>query len=136
MNIHEFNIAEYIKMLYTDNKKLIKENLHLIMFDCNDKELKMLEEYDNMIKKIRNLVNKYNDDSTIYQFLTTEEDQEKMTRTRILRAEQRGLEQGIEQGREQTKIETACSLLKENVPLDIISRTTGYSEEYLHSIQK
>ena len=131
MNIYEFNVAEYKKMLYTDNKKLIKENLHLIMFDCDDKELEMLEEYDSMVKKIRNLVNKYNDDSTIYQFLTTEEDQEKMTRTRILRAEQRGLEQG----REQTKIETACSLLKENIPLDIISRTTGYSEEYLQTFK-
>ena len=131
MNIYEFNIVQYKKMLYTDNKKLIKENLHLIMFDCDDKELEMLEEYDSMVKKIRNLVNKYNDDSTIYQFLTTEEDQEKMTRTRILRAEQRGLEQG----REQTKIETACSLLKENIPLDIISRTTGYSEEYLQTFK-
>ena len=39
MNIYEFNIAHYKKMLYTDNKKLIKENLHLIMFDCDDKEL-------------------------------------------------------------------------------------------------
>ena len=131
MNIYEFNIAEYKKILYTDNKKLIKENLHLIMFDCDDKELEMLEEYDSMVKKIRNLVNKYNDDSTIYQFLTTEEDQEKMTRTRILRAEQRGLEQG----REQTKIETACSLLKENIPLEIISRTTGYSQDYLQTLK-
>ena len=135
MNIYEFNIAHYKKMLYTDNKKLIKENLHLIMFDCDDKELEMLEEYDDMVKKIRKLVNKYNDDSTIYQFLTTEEDQEKMTRTRILRAEQRGIEQGISQGVEQTKAKTAHSLLKENIPLDVISRTTGYSQEYLQSIK-
>lgn len=151
MNIYEFNIAEYKKMLYTDNKKLIKENLHLIMFDCDDKELEMLEEYDNMVKKIRKLVNKYNDDSTIYQFLTTEEDQEKMTRTRIIRAEQRGLEQGkkqgisqgieqgisqgIEQGIELTKAETACSLLKEKIPLDIIARATGYTQEYLQTIK-
>ena len=135
MNIYEFNIAEYKKILYTDNKKLIKDNLHLIMFDCNDKELEILEEYDDMVKKIRKLVNKYNDDSTIYQFLTTEEDQEKMTRTRILRAEQRGIEQGISQGVEQTKAKTAHSLLKENIPLDVISRTTGYSQEYLQSIK-
>ena len=131
MNIYEFNIAEYKKILYNDNKKLIKDNLHLIMFDCDDKELEMLEEYDDMVKKIRKLVNKYNDDSTIYQFLTTEEDQEKMNRTKILRAEQRGIEQGIQKN----KIETACSLLKENIPLDVISRTTGYPEEYLQSIK-
>ena len=135
MSIYEFNIAGYKKMLYADNKKLIKENLHLIMFDCDDKELEMLEEYDDMVKKIRKLVKKYNDDSTIYQFLTTEEDQEKMNRTRILRAEQRGIEQGIEQGIQKNKIDTAFSLLKENIPLDIISRTTGYPEEYLQSIK-
>ena len=135
MNIYEFDVAEYKKILYTDNKKLIKENLHLIMFDCDNKELEILEEYDDMVKKIRKLVNKYNDDSTIYQFLTTEEDQEKMNRTRILRAEQHGIEQSIEQGREQTKIETAYSLLKENIPLDIISRATGYPEEYLQTFK-
>ena len=58
-----------------------------------------------------------------------------MTRTRILRAEQRGIEQGISQGVEQTKAKTAHSLLKENIPLDVISRTTGYSQEYLQSIK-
>jgi predicted transposase/invertase (TIGR01784 family) len=135
INIYEFNIAEYKKILYTGNKKLIKENLHLIMFDCNDEELSMLEEFDDMMKKIHKLVKKYNDDSTIYQFLTTEEDQEKMTRTRIIRAEQQGINQGIQQGIEQNKIKTAYSLLKENVPLDIISRTTGYTQEYLKSIK-
>ncbi len=135
MNIYEFNIAEYKKMLYTDNKKLIKDNLHLIMFDCDDKELEILEEYDDIMKKIHKLVKKYNDDSTIYQFLTTEEDQEKMNRTRILRAEQRGIEQGISQGIEQTKKETAYSLLKENIPLEIISRTTGYSQDYLQTLK-
>lgn len=48
---------------------------------------------------------------------------------------QQGIYQGIEQGIEQNKIETACSLLKENVPLDIISRTTGYPEEYLQTFK-
>ena len=137
--VYEFDIAYYKKILYTGNKKLINENLHLIMFACNDKELGMLEEYDDIMKKIHDLVKKYNDDSTIYQFMTNEEDQEKMNRTKLIRAEQKGIQmgisQGIEQGIEKNKIDTAYSLLCENVPLDIISRTTGFSCDYLKSIK-
>ena len=48
---------------------------------------------------------------------------------------EQGLEQGIKQGREITKLETAISLLKEKIPVDIISRTTGYSKEYIETIK-
>lgn len=53
----------------------------------------------------------------------------------IERGIEKGIEQGYEQGFEQNRVQTAYSLLKENVSLDIISRTTGYSKEYLQSIK-
>ena len=143
ISFYEFDIAKYKKILYTGNKKLIKECSHLIIFDCNEKELELLERYDPEMKQAIDLIKKYNDDSTIYRFLSTEEDQEKMNRTRIIVARKEGLEQGIEKGLEQgfqqgvemTKNETALSLLKEKISIDVISRITGYSEDYLKSIQ-
>ncbi|MGM9849618.1 MAG: Rpn family recombination-promoting nuclease/putative transposase [Bacilli bacterium] len=139
ISFYEFNIAKYKKLLYTDNNKLIKRYSHLIIFDCNKEELELLERYDPEMKKTIDLIKKYNDDSTIYKFMSTEEDQEKLTKSRIIDAKElgikQGLEQGLEQGIELTKNETAISLLKERIPLDIISRTTGYSKDYLKSIQ-
>ena len=45
-----------------------------------------------------------------------------------------GMEQGITQGSQQAKIETAKNLLAENIPLEIILRTTGLSIEELNLI--
>ena len=96
------------------------------------------------------MIKKYNEEN-IYNFLMDEESIEKLHRAQLKTAKEkaieqgleqgleRGLEQGLEQGYEQgvevTKNETALSLIKEKIPLDIISRTTGYSQEYLKSIK-
>jgi len=143
INFYEFDIAKYKKILYTDNKKLIKKYSHLIIFDCNKEELQLLERYDPEMKKTIDLINEYNDDSTIFRFMSTEEEQEKMNRTRMIKAKEEGIEQGIEKGIEQgfkqgveiTKNETALTLLKNKVPFNIIEEATGYSQEILKSIQ-
>lgn len=135
INFYEFDIAKYKKILYTGNKKLINKYSHLIIFDCNEEELELLERYDPEMKKTIDLIKNYNNDSTIYRFMSTEEDQEKLTKSRIIDATEKGLEQGFQQGVEMTKNETALSLLKEKIPLDVIERTTGYSQDYLKSIQ-
>ena len=142
INFLVYDVAKYKKMLYTDNKKLIKKYAHIIMFDCDKEELELLGEYDEMVKEIGDMVKKYNDDN-IYNFLMDEESCEKLQRAILKTAKkeaheqglQQGIDQGIEQGIEQNKIDTVCSLLKENIPLDIISRTTGYPEDYLQTFK-
>ena len=96
------------------------------------------------------MIKKYNDDN-IYNFMTSAESYEKLHRTQLKTAKEeamkegyqegiergieQGIERGIEQGREITKLQTAISLLKEKIPLDIISRTTGYSQEYIKTLR-
>ena len=41
---------------------------------------------------------------------------------------QQGISQGISQGELQAKIETAINLLSENIPIEIIVRTTGLTK--------
>lgn len=146
INFLVYNVAKYKKMLYTGNKKLIKRYAHIIMFDCDKNELDLLGEYDPMVKEIGDMIKKYNE-YNIFSFMTDEESYERLYRSQMKTATRKGfahgydqgisqgIEQGIEQGREQTKIETVCSLLKENIPLDIISRTTGYPKEYLQTFK-
>ena len=45
-----------------------------------------------------------------------------------------GISQGISQGEHQAKIETAKNLLAEKIPIEIIVRTTGLSDEEVNLI--
>ena len=142
INFLVYDVAKYKKILYTDNKKLIDKYAHIIIFDCNEEELELLGKYNEMAKEIGEMIKKYNDDN-IYNFMTSAESYEKLHRAQLKTAKeeamkegyQEGIEQGIEQGREITKLQTAISLLKEKIPLDIISRTTGYSQEYIKTLR-
>ena len=48
---------------------------------------------------------------------------------------EQGIEQGIEQGSLSTKQEIAKSLLRENISIDVISKTTGLSIEEIQLIK-
>ncbi|MBR3671304.1 MAG: hypothetical protein IKN68_01545 [Spirochaetia bacterium] len=49
---------------------------------------------------------------------------------------EQGIKQGIEQGRAEGKIEMVLELLKENQPLDLISRVSKYSKEKITEIAR
>ena len=129
-------------MLYIDNNKLIKKYAHIIIFDCDEQELELLEEYDEMLKEIGDIVKKYNDDN-IYNFMMDQESCEKLQRVILKTAKEEaheqgyneGIGQGIEQGIEQNKIDTAFKMLSKNYPISEISDMTGYSQEYLQSMR-
>lgn len=140
MNFYVFNIAYYKKILYNkSNKKLINKYKHLIMFDCNLDELKNLSEGDVIMEKIYNKVKEINDEDAIYNYMSIEEDDEKMLLTKIDNAMEKGIARGIDIGFESGKMETlndtALSLLKNDIPINIIMDVTGYSEEYIQSLK-
>ncbi|MBO5400229.1 MAG: hypothetical protein J6A14_00165 [Spirochaetaceae bacterium] len=47
-----------------------------------------------------------------------------------------GISQGISQGSQQTRIDTAKALLREDISIDIITRTTGLSTEAVKQLAK
>lgn len=134
------NITYYKKMLYNKgNKKLINKYKHLIMFDRNLEELKKLSEGDRIMEKIYNKVKEINDEDAIYNYMSIEEDDRKMLLTKLDNAMEKGIARGIDIGFESGKIETlndtALSLLKNDIPINIIKDVTGYSEEYIQSLK-
>ena len=139
INFLVIDVAKYKKILYTDNNKLIDKYAHIIIFDCNEKELELLGKYNKMAKEIGEMIKEYNE-KNIYNFLMDEESIEKLHRAQLKTAKEKaikqGLEQGLEQGKQITKLETALSLLKDNVPYTIIQNATGFSENYLRKLQQ
>jgi len=143
LNFYVFNIAYYKKMLYNkDNNKLIDKYKHLIMFDCDLSELKMLSKGDYIMEKIYNKVKEINDEDAIYNYMSIEEDDEKMFLSKVQMSYDDGMEKGIDMGfqngvdvgKKETLNDTAISLLKNNVSINIIKDVTGYSEEYIYSL--
>ena len=72
-----------------------------------------------------------NKDPAFRIYMTEEEEREIIHNTELEEAK----EQGIEQGIEQRNIEIAKNLIKENINIELISKTTGLSIEEVKKIQ-
>ena len=78
--------------------------------------------------------------------MSIEEDDEKMFLSKVQMSYDDGMEKGInmgfqngvdvgyETGKSETLNDTAISLLKNNVSINVIKDVTGYSEEYIYSL--
>lgn len=127
--IYVYNIAYYKKILYNNiNKKLIDKYKHIIMFDCDLKELKYLAKDEDIMKKIYNKVKDLNNKNNIFKYMSLEKDLEIMTNTKMDIARNEGYNN--------EKVETVLSMLQEKIPIDVISRVTGFDSNYIQSLQQ
>lgn len=49
--------------------------------------------------------------------------------------DQEKMEEGRKEGRKEGKIEVTCAMLKENIPLEMISKMTGFSIEEISELK-
>ena len=64
----------------------------------------------------------------------SEEDEARLLKNTLKEdAYQTGIEEGIEKGSKQQKLITAKELLKNNIPIDIIIKSTGLTENEINS---
>ncbi len=71
----------------------------------------------------------------VHQLIEQSPEHETMLMTIAEQLEQKGREQGIEQGREEGKVETARTLLRHGVSLDIIVTSTGLSRDKIEALK-
>jgi predicted transposase/invertase (TIGR01784 family) len=81
-----------------------------------------------------NELNRVNQDPEFRQYMTEEEDQEKIRNTEINTALKKGIEQGIEKGKKENQIEFIKELAKRNMELKDISDITKLSIEEVTNI--
>lgn len=77
------------------------------------------------------MIENYNNDQNIYAFLMDEDSKRILVESMLDGERMRGEKRGVEK----TRLQTAKSLLKDNVSLKIIKNATGYSEEYLKNLK-
>lgn len=143
LKIIELNMEKYKEMWYHGSEKEKEENKFLIMLDLNEEELKKIKG-DKVVSKYMKEINKLNNDSEFVEYMSAEEDARKIYNSRMYDAREKGfkqgydegIEQGIEKGIEKNKIEIAKNLLNNNVDINVISLSTGLSQEEIKKLSR
>ena len=82
------------------------------------------------MEKFKENVDKLNDDKTVIDFLTKEEEDE-IIKTSYY---DDGLEAGLKQGQMEEKLDLAKKMKESNIDLDLISKITGLSRKKLETL--
>ena len=110
------------------------------MITAPKEELEFLaEKGDNLMKKIKDEINRVNDENYFANFISVEEDERKIRNTYyangVEEGEARGEKRGEKRGKEKALLETAKNLLKYGMPINDIVKNTGLSKQKIKSLQ-
>ena len=130
--IYHVNLSK-IKDTYYNKDKLntFERELALIILD-NKRELKEVSEGDDVMDKVNEKICKLSDDEILQGIYVKEEMDSWMKKLDLKYAK----EEGIKEGKNEANMETARKLLKENVSIDVIIKTTGITEKQIEILRK
>ena len=148
LEIYDVNLDKINSRCYNEDD----EYNFLKMMTASKEELEFLaEKGDNFMKKIKDEVNRINDENYFANFISVEEDERKIRNTYYANGveegeargeargkrlgEKRGEKLGEKRGKENALIEIAKNLLKVGDSIQKISEVTGLSKEKIKSLQ-
>ena len=140
LDIYDVNLDKINSRCYNEDD----EYNFLKMITAPKEELEFLaEKGDNLMKKIKDEVNRVNDENYFANFISVEEDERKIRNTYYAngveegeaRGEKRGEIRGEKRGKEKALLETAKNLLKYGMPINDIVKNTGLSKQKIKSLQ-
>ena len=144
LDIYDVNLDKINSRCYNEDD----EYNFLKMITAPKEELEFLaEKGDNLMKKIKDEVNRVNDENYFANFISVEEDERKIRNTYYAngveegeargekRGEIRGEIRGEKRGKEKALLETAKNLLKYGMPINDIVKNTGLSKQKIKSLQ-
>lgn len=131
--IYEINIDRIVKFWYDEHEEKIKKYKYIMMLGLPLEELKKLyaKTKDRMVKKFMEEVQKVNEDPRFREYMTKEQDQEKIQNTLIMEA----TEIGEQRGEKQKAIEIAKKML-EKYSVEEIKGLTGLNDQEIHKLSK
>ena len=148
LDIYDVNLDKINSRCYNEDD----EYNFLKMMTASKEELEFLaEKGDGFMKKIKDEVNRINDENYFANFISVEEDERKIRNTYYANGveegeargeargkrlgEKRGEKLGEKRGKENALIEIAKNLLKVGDSIQKISEVTGLSKEKIKSLQ-
>ena len=136
LDIYDVNLDKINSRCYNEDD----EYNFLKMITAPKEELEFLaEKGDNLMKKIKDEINRVNDENYFANFISVEEDERKIRNTYyangVEEGEARGEKRGEKRGKEKALLETAKNLLKYGMPINDIVKNTGLSKQKIESLQ-
>ena len=140
LEIYDVNLDKINSRCYNEDD----EYNFLKMMTASKEELEFLaEKGDGFMKKIKDEVNRINDENYFANFISVEEDERKIRNTYYAngveegeaRGERRGEKRGEKRGKENDLIETAKNLLNLGISVEDISKGTGLSKQKIASLK-
>ncbi len=130
--IYHVNLSKIKDMYYNKDKlNTFEMELALMILD-NKKELKKVSEGDDVMDKVNEKICKLSDDEILQGIYVKEEMDSWMKKIDLKYAK----EEGVKEGKKEANMETARKLLKENVSIDVIIKTTGITEKQIEILRK
>ena len=106
------------------------------MFSFDEDEFKSLKDSDKYMKKIKNDVEKLNNNTEFYQWMTDEEDRQMMENSAKKEGIEEGIKEGIEEGAKEKEISIVRNMKKKEYPIEDIKEITGLSIEEINNINQ
>ena len=125
---YEYNIDKIKEMCYNGDKKYD----FIAALDFDKDELEKYCKGDEYIEKFENELTRLNEDIEFTEFLTAEEDNEKLKNTLIDEAREEGEIEGEKNG----ILTVAKNMLKEKADINFISKTTGLPKEEILALKE
>ena len=124
--IIEFNIDKIKEMWYSGNKELA----FIAALDADNEELDKMCKGDEYMELFEKEVRRLNKNQKFTEFMTPEEENEKLIKTLASEAKT----EGIKIGQKENNLKVAKNLIKQGVTLDIIMNATGLSKKELEAL--
>lgn len=131
IEIYMVNIDFYKEMVYNGNKKFIEDNYLLCAIDLQPKDIENISEGNECLMEYKKNLERINDDEDFVKWIDKETEAEMFERTRILVAE----EKGLQQGEKNKQFEIAKNMLSKNTDIEFISEVTGLTQEEINRLK-
>ena len=141
LEIYDVNLDKINNRCYNEDD----EYNFLKMMTASKEELEFLvEKGDGFMKKIKDEVNKINDENYFANFISVEEDERKIRNTYYAngveegeaRGERLGEKRGEKRGKENATMKIAQNLLNFGMPINDIVKNTGLSQSQIKNLSK
>ena len=121
--IIEFNIDKIKEMWYSGNRELA----FIAALDADNEELDKMCKGDEYMELFEKEVRRLNKNQKFTEFMTPEEENEKLIKTLASEA--------YTEGQKETNLKVAKKMLENHIALDMISKITGLSQKELKALK-
>ncbi len=103
--IYEINMDKYMEIWYNKDEKEIEKNKYIMMLNLQPEELEDLSKKDRMVLKYMSEIERVNEEVEFREYMSAEEDNEKIENSLRTEAIEEGHKEGLIEGRKEGLIE-------------------------------